>query len=320
MNTDISKYNKALSNSDKIICSLLEQEINKVLGDQESKIWHGHPVWFINDNPIVGYDKMKDCVRLLFWSGQSFNEKGLLAEGSFKAAEARYTSVDQINTTDLSRWLKKSESIQWDYKNIVKRKGQLERLVGNVKRRPGKEKEANVALKKVKSTIQFKANSSARIVVPKGVIEKLPSSDKVIVEGIINYFPFRAVIEDGQLVVSKAIREAAALSSVEKVEVEITRVGDELEVRVPADLRKGLMAYPQSLAGWESVTPMSRRDWILSICTAKQYETRKRRIEKTCDMLAVGKGRLCCFPGINWITRNHVKPQETWIPLPGSKK
>lgn len=68
-------------------------------------------------------------MRLLFWSGQSFDEPGLQPEGKFKAAEARYTSVDQINTTDLQRWLEKARNIQWDYKNIVKRKGRLERLV-----------------------------------------------------------------------------------------------------------------------------------------------------------------------------------------------
>ena len=87
-----------------------------------------HPVWLLDGNPIVGYSKLKDCIRLLFWSGQSFDEPGLEAEGSFKAAEARYTSDDQIAASDLKRWLKKSIEIQWDYKNIVKRKGKLERL------------------------------------------------------------------------------------------------------------------------------------------------------------------------------------------------
>lgn len=76
----------------------------------------------------MGYSKLKSCIRLLFWSGQSFEEEALQNEGSFKAAEIRYTSSDQINKRDLKRWLKKSISIQWDYKNIVKRKGVLERL------------------------------------------------------------------------------------------------------------------------------------------------------------------------------------------------
>lgn len=128
MNKDIEAYNMALDGVDKQICELLYKEINENLNNYKNKIWHGHPVWFINDNPIVGYAKRKDSISLLFWSGQSFDEPGLTTEGSFKAAEAKYTSVDQINIDDLKRWLSKSEEIQWDYKNIVKRRGQLERL------------------------------------------------------------------------------------------------------------------------------------------------------------------------------------------------
>lgn len=128
MNTDIQAYNDSLSPEDKEIGNVLATEINKQLPEAESKIWHGHPVWFLEGNPIVGYSKLKDSVRLLFWSGQTFEEEGLQNEGSFKAAEARYTFVKQVNKTDLKRWLQKAIAIQWDYKNIVKRKGVLERL------------------------------------------------------------------------------------------------------------------------------------------------------------------------------------------------
>ena len=128
MNKEIQAYNDALSAEDKEICNLLAQEINRHLPEAESKIWHRHPVWFLESNPIVGYSKLKDSVRLLFWSGQSFNEEKLQNEGSFKAAEARYTNKATINITDMERWLKKAKEIQWDYKNIVKRKGVLERL------------------------------------------------------------------------------------------------------------------------------------------------------------------------------------------------
>jgi hypothetical protein len=82
----------------------------------------------LEGNPVVGYSKLKDSVRLLFWSGQSFDEEGLQNEGSFKAADARYISAQQINKKHLQRWLQKATDIQWDYKNIVKRKGVLERL------------------------------------------------------------------------------------------------------------------------------------------------------------------------------------------------
>lgn len=128
MNPDILSYNKALTLTDKKIGNLLATIIDKHLTGAESKIWHRHPVWFLDGNPIVGYSKLKDSVRLLFWSGQSFEEEKLQVEGSFKAAEMRYTSVEEVNEKDLKRWLKKGKDIQWDYKNIVKRKGRLERL------------------------------------------------------------------------------------------------------------------------------------------------------------------------------------------------
>lgn len=128
MNSDIKAYNNSLSRAEKDICNLLAKEISANLKDAENKIWHAHPVWFLEGNPIVGYAKLKDCIRLLFWSGQSFAEPNLKTEGSFKAAEMRYASVKEIKKTELKRWLGKAKKIQWDYKNIVKRKGVLERL------------------------------------------------------------------------------------------------------------------------------------------------------------------------------------------------
>lgn len=128
MEKTIQAYHNSLSITDKTISEMLYKEINSNLPEAESKIWHGHPVWFLDGNPIVGYSKLKNSVRLMFWSGQSFEEDNLQAEGSFKAAEARYTSSDQINKADLHRWLKKARVIQWDYKNIVKRKGILVKL------------------------------------------------------------------------------------------------------------------------------------------------------------------------------------------------
>ena len=128
MNKDIQQYHDALADEDLAIADVLYDVISKELPTVENKIWHRHPVWFIDGNPIVGYHKLKNCMRLLFWSGQSFEEEGLAPEGKFKAAEARYTDVKQIKKTELKRWLKKSKTIQWDYKNIVKRKGKLELL------------------------------------------------------------------------------------------------------------------------------------------------------------------------------------------------
>jgi hypothetical protein len=128
MHPDVQAYNNNQSAEEKTICDLLAKEIDAGLPEAENKIWHTHPVWFLEGNPVVGYSKLKGGIRLLFWSGQSFEEDGLQKEGSFKAAEARYTEATQVSKTDLKRWLKKARDIQWDYKNIVKRKGVLERL------------------------------------------------------------------------------------------------------------------------------------------------------------------------------------------------
>jgi hypothetical protein len=128
MHPEIKTFNDAQRPVDRAICQLLAEYIDRQLPEAESKIWHAHPVWFLDGNPIVGYSKLKDSVRLLFWSGQSFKEKGLNKEGSFKAAEARYTAVDQVDTKKLGRWLAEARVVQWDYKNLIRRKGRLERL------------------------------------------------------------------------------------------------------------------------------------------------------------------------------------------------
>lgn len=128
MHPDIGLYNQALAEEEQLICQQLAQQIDAALPEAENKIWHAHPVWFLDGNPVVGYSKLKGGIRLLFWSGQSFDEAELKLEGSFKAAEKRYNHSSQINTDDLQRWLAKARDIQWDYKNLVRRKGQLERL------------------------------------------------------------------------------------------------------------------------------------------------------------------------------------------------
>lgn len=123
-----ASYNDGLDPADREIANLLARTIDEHLPEAENKIWHRHPVWFLGGNPIVGYSKLKGCVRLLFWSGQSFDEEGLKPEGTFKAAEARYTGVEEVDLDDLARWLAKARSIQWNYRDLVRRKGRLERL------------------------------------------------------------------------------------------------------------------------------------------------------------------------------------------------
>lgn len=129
MNTEIKTYNENQELEDREICNLLTLIIDREIPNAESKIWHGHPVWFLEGNPIVGYSKQKKGLRLMFWSGADFDEEDLIVVGEkFKDASIFYNFATEIEEEKLKRWLKKSIEIQWDYKNIVKRKGRLERL------------------------------------------------------------------------------------------------------------------------------------------------------------------------------------------------
>jgi hypothetical protein len=129
MKPEIQAYNDRQNSADKEICDLLANIIDSELTEAESKIWHAHPVWFLEGNPIVGYSKQKPGWRLMFWSGASFEEEKLNVIGEkFKDASIFYTALEQIDSGELISWLQKSRKIQWDYKNIVKKKGQLDRL------------------------------------------------------------------------------------------------------------------------------------------------------------------------------------------------
>ena len=166
-----------------------------------------------------------------------------------------------------------------------------------------------------------KIGSLTVLTLPRNASTKLPSRGLTMIEGAINAFPFRAALEpDGQgshwLKVNAVMQDAAGAKAGGTVTVEITRAGEEPEARVPMDLRQALAAAPLARAAWADITPMARRDWIFSISTAKQPETRRRRIEKACDMLASGKRRLCCFPGIKWLMKENEKSCGMWLPLP----
>jgi hypothetical protein len=191
-------------------------------------------------------------------------------------------------------------------------------------------------LQEAKATIRFtakvprpeaseKTRSWTLLALPKNASAKVPSRGKTVVEGTMSGFPFRAALEPSGngsqgLRVNKALQDAAGAQAGDTVTVEITRIGEEPEVRVPIDLREALAAAPPAQALWAKITPMARRDWVRWVSSAKQPETRNRRIENACDMLAKGKRRPCCFPGINWLTKGHVNSDETWLPLPSSKK
>src|SRR6266700_3030817 len=159
-----------------------------------------------------------------------------------------------------------------------------------------------------------KVGSWTFLTLPKEASAKLPSRGMATVEGTINGFPFRATLEpDGQrshwLRVNRKMREGAGADAGDVVMLEIVPAGEELEPKVPADLRKALAAAPKARALWSDITPVARRDWIQWIVSAKQLETRARRIKNTCSMLAAGKRRVCCFDRSGFYSKSMSAPK-----------
>jgi hypothetical protein len=130
MHPEIAAYNDGQATSEeRQICQSLALSIEKLLPEAECKMWHRHPVWFLDGNPTVGYSKLKAGIRLMFWSGASFDEVKLQpGTGKFKDASIIFTHPEQIKLADMKRWIKKAKTVQWDYKNVAKRKGKLIRL------------------------------------------------------------------------------------------------------------------------------------------------------------------------------------------------
>ena len=129
MHPDIAAYNQAQTPGDQAICAQLADAIARGLPESEDKLWHGHPVWFLDGNPVTGYSRQKKGIRLMFWSGAGFDEPGLSTlGGKFKDASVFYSDAAQVDDAELQRWLGKARDIQWDYKNLVRRKGRLERV------------------------------------------------------------------------------------------------------------------------------------------------------------------------------------------------
>lgn len=185
------------------------------------------------------------------------------------------------------------------------------------------------------STIRFEApllrphapeatGSYTVLALPTSATAMLPSPGIGMIEGTINGFPFRAALQphaDGthSLRVNRALQAAAGASEGDLISLEITRVGEEPECRMPGDLREALATAPPARALWSEITPLARRDWILWISSARRPETRQGRIEKACSMLAAGKRRVCCFGGLQWLVKDHPDAGGTWIDLPNAK-
>jgi hypothetical protein len=126
---ELPAYAAALPPAHQALCALLAAELDAGLPEATRKLWHGHPVWFLEGNPVAGYSAQKPGLRLMFWSGASFDEPGLpVLGGKFQDASAFFQGVDEVPLDDLRRWIGKAREIQWDYQHLVKRKGRLERL------------------------------------------------------------------------------------------------------------------------------------------------------------------------------------------------
>jgi hypothetical protein len=159
-----------------------------------------------------------------------------------------------------------------------------------------------------------KAGSWSFLILPKNASAKLPSRGITAIEGTINGFPFRATLEpDGQkshwLKVDRKLREAAGADAGDVVTLEIAPAAKEPEPTVPADLRKALANAPNARTLWSDITPIARRDWIHWITSAKQEETRARRIKNACSMLAAGKRRVCCFDRSGFYSKSLSAPK-----------
>ena len=162
--------------------------------------------------------------------------------------------------------------------------------------------------------VTTKVGSWTFLTLPKNASARLPSRGMTTVEGTINDFPFRATLEpDGEkghwLKVDRKVSEAAGADAGDVVTLEIAPSGEEPEPRVPADLRKALTAAPKARALWSDITPTARRDWIHWITSAKQPETRARRVVNACAMLAAGKRRVCCFDRSGFYSKSLSAPK-----------
>ena len=160
-----------------------------------------------------------------------------------------------------------------------------------------------------------KSDSWTFLILPKDASAKLPTRGITPIEGTINGSPFQAALEpDGEkshwLKVDRKLSKAARAEAGDIVTLEIAPAGKDTEPEVPTDLKKALAtAAPKTRAVWSDITPNARRDWIHWITSAKQIETRTRRVKNACSMLAAGKRRVCCFDRSGFYSKSMSAPK-----------
>jgi len=117
----VAAYSQARPAALRGLCDLLRELIDAALPKATSKLWHGSPVWFVGDNPVVGYNATAKAVNLLFWNGQAFDESGLQPVGKYRAAQATFRDAAQIDSRVIRRWLKKAQADVFDSKAFFKK-------------------------------------------------------------------------------------------------------------------------------------------------------------------------------------------------------
>ena len=128
---DILNYNDELESTVRELAQAFCTQIAATIPQAQGKVWHGHPVWFIDENPVAGYSLKKSGLEVLFWSGQSFRAPGLTPNGKFKAAALPVSDLANLDVARLVSWLRESIDIQWDYGNLFKNRELVKLTVFN---------------------------------------------------------------------------------------------------------------------------------------------------------------------------------------------
>ena len=117
----ITSYAKSQPTAFQTICEILRQLIDEGIPKATSQMWHGSPVWFIDENPVVGYRVTAKAVNLLFWNGQAFDEPDLKPVGKHRAAQSSFREATAIDAKVIRRWLKKAKGDVLDSKAYFKK-------------------------------------------------------------------------------------------------------------------------------------------------------------------------------------------------------
>jgi hypothetical protein len=117
----IAAYSLAQPPAFRAMCDVLRKLIDAAIPKADSRVWHGSPVWFIDDNPVVGFNATAKTVNLLFWNGQAFDEPDLAPVGKYRAAQAVFRDAAEIDPAVIRRWLKKARSNVFDSRAFFKK-------------------------------------------------------------------------------------------------------------------------------------------------------------------------------------------------------